>query len=145
MAVLNYCTVGSNHLEEAKSFYDGLLGLAGLTPLFEHPSGGRIYGKDGSLCFGVLGPFDGKPATVGNGSMFAFRFDTSGEVDAFHAKALALGGADEGAPGYRAPKFDSVLPRPRRQQDLRLLHSLTSAEQIGDAQKWLGRLIKVAS
>lgn len=105
MAVLNYCTVGSNHLEEAKSFYDGLLGLAGLTPLFEHPSGGRIYGKDGSLCFGVLGPFDGKPATVGNGSMFAFRFDTSGEVDAFHAKALALGGADEGAPGYRAPKF----------------------------------------
>ena len=49
MAVLNYCTVGSNHLEEAKSFYDGLLGLAGLTRLFEHPSGGRIYGKDGSL------------------------------------------------------------------------------------------------
>ena len=53
----------------------------------------------------MLGPFDGKPATVGNGSMFAFRFDTRGEVDAFHAKALALGGADEGAPGYRAPKF----------------------------------------
>jgi hypothetical protein len=26
------------------------------------------------------------------------------EVDAFHAKALALGGDDEGAPGYRAPK-----------------------------------------
>ena len=33
------------------------------------------------------------------------RFDTLGEVDAFHAKALALGGADEGAPGYRAPTF----------------------------------------
>ncbi len=29
---------------------------------------------------------------------------SSGEVDAFHAKALALGGADEGATGYRAPK-----------------------------------------
>jgi catechol 2,3-dioxygenase-like lactoylglutathione lyase family enzyme len=105
MAMLSYCTVGSNHLQEAKAFYDALLGSAGITPLFEHPSGGRIYAKDRSLCFGVLGPYDGKAATVGNGSMFAFRFDTRDEVDAFHAKAIALGGADEGAPGDRAPKM----------------------------------------
>ena len=105
MAMLGYCTVGSNHLGEAKTFYDTLLGSAGFTPLFEHPTGGRVYGKDGSLSFGVLGPFDGKPATAGNGSMFAFRFDTRKEVDAFHAKALALGGANEGAPGDRAPKM----------------------------------------
>ena len=44
-------------------------------------------------------------ATVGNGAMSTFRFDTRAEVDAFHAKALALGGADEGAPGERAPGF----------------------------------------
>jgi catechol 2,3-dioxygenase-like lactoylglutathione lyase family enzyme len=105
MAMLSYCTVGSNQLQEAKAFYDALLGTVGMTPLFEHPSGGRIYGKDSSLSFGVLGPYDGKPATVGNGSMLAFRFDTPHEVDAFHAKALALGGADEGAPGDRAPKM----------------------------------------
>jgi hypothetical protein len=41
-----------------------------------HPSGGRVYGKDGNLSFGVLGPYDRKSASVGNGSMFAFRFDT---------------------------------------------------------------------
>lgn len=105
MATLGYGTVGSNRLEEAKSFYDALLGSAGITPLFEHPSGGRVYGKDGNLSFGVLGPYDRKSASVGNGSMFAFRFDTRDEVDAFHAKALALGGADEGAPGDRAPKM----------------------------------------
>jgi catechol 2,3-dioxygenase-like lactoylglutathione lyase family enzyme len=105
MAMLGYCTVGSNRLKEAKGFYDTLLGSAGFTPLYEHPSGGRVYGKDGSLSFAVLGPYDGKPATVGNGSMFAFRFDTPGEVSAFHAKALALGGTDEGAPGDRAPKM----------------------------------------
>jgi catechol 2,3-dioxygenase-like lactoylglutathione lyase family enzyme len=105
MARLGYCTVGSNHLKEAKTFYDALLGSAGMTPLFEHPSGGRVYGKDGSLSFAVLGPYDGKPATIGNGSMFALRFDTRPEVDAFHAKALALGGTDEGAPGDRAPKM----------------------------------------
>lgn len=105
MATLAYCTVGSNRLREAKAFYDALLGSAGITPIFEHPSGGRIYGKDRNLCFGVLGPYDGKAATIGNGSMFAFRLDTRAEVDAFHAKALALGGSDEGAPGERAPKM----------------------------------------
>jgi catechol 2,3-dioxygenase-like lactoylglutathione lyase family enzyme len=105
MATISYCTVGSNRLEEAKAFYDGLLGSAGMERMFDHPSGGRLYGKDGAFCFGLLGPYDGKPATVGNGSMSGFRFDTSAEVDAFHAKALALGGADEGAPGLRAPSF----------------------------------------
>jgi len=105
MAMLGYCTVGSNRLKEAKTFYDALLGSAGFTALFEHPSGGRVYGKDGNLCFAVLGPYDGKPATVGNGCMVAFRFDTTEEVDAFHANALALGGANDGDPGDRAPKM----------------------------------------
>jgi catechol 2,3-dioxygenase-like lactoylglutathione lyase family enzyme len=105
MATLGYCTVGSNQLTEAKTFYDTLLGSAGFKPLFEHPSGGRIYGKDGNLSFGVLGPYNGKEASVGNGSMFAFSFTTPTEVDAFHAKALELGGSDEGAPGDRAPKM----------------------------------------
>lgn len=105
MARLGYGTVGSNRLPEAKSFYDTLLGSAGFSALFEHPSGGRIYGKDGGLAFGVLGPYDGKPATIGNGSMFAFQFDSREEVDQFHAKALQLGGKDEGAPGERGPKM----------------------------------------
>jgi hypothetical protein len=104
MAALAYGTVGSNRLEAAKSFYDALLGSAGITPVCEHPTGGRLYANGRNLCFGVLAPHDGKPATVGNGSMFAFRFDTRDEVAAFHTKALALGGADEGAPGERAPK-----------------------------------------
>jgi catechol 2,3-dioxygenase-like lactoylglutathione lyase family enzyme len=105
MATLGYATVGSNRLEEAKSFYDQLFGSIGIIAVFEHPSGGRIYGTNGALFFGVLGPFDGKPATVGNGSMIAFRFDTRKEVAAFHAKALELGGGDEGAPGERAPNM----------------------------------------
>ena len=105
MATVGYGTVGSNRLDEAKRFYDALLGTAGMSTFFEHPSGGRVYGRDGALAFGVLGPFDGKPATVGNGSMIAFRFDTPTEVDAFHAKAVELGGVCEGPPGERGPGF----------------------------------------
>ena len=103
MGRLAYCTVGSNQLPEAKAFYDVLLGTIAMRPVFEHPSGGRVYGGEGVPNFAVLGTFDGKPATAGNGSMFAFSFASPAEVDAFHAKALSLGGTDEGAPGERAP------------------------------------------
>ena len=46
-------------------------------------------------------PYDGKPATVGNGMMVALAAKNTDQVDALHAKALELGGADEGAPGPR--------------------------------------------
>ena len=103
MAALNYFTVGSNKLEEAKAFYDALLGSIGMSPAFEHPSGGRLYRGKGIGMFGVLGPYDKNPACIGNGSMAGFKFDTAEEVDAFHAKALELGGANEGDPGERVP------------------------------------------
>jgi catechol 2,3-dioxygenase-like lactoylglutathione lyase family enzyme len=112
--MLSYATVGSNRLDEAKAFYDELLAIAGITRLFEHPSGGRIYGKHGRVVFGVLAPFDGAPATVGNGSMVAFHFETPDEVIAFHRKALELGAKDEGAPGFRggSPFFMSYFRDP---------------------------------
>lgn len=105
MVALAYATVGSNRLEEAKAFYDALFASAGILPLFEHPSGGRVYGKDGVLTFGVLAPYNAEPATIGNGTLLAFRFDTPAEVDAFYAKALELGGTDEGPPGKRGPQL----------------------------------------
>ena len=101
MATLAYGTVGSNDLEAARNFYDALFASIGVASLFDHPSGGRVYGRDGRILFGVLGTFDGLPATVGNGTMLAFHFDRPEEVQAFHARALELGGTDEGAPGFR--------------------------------------------
>jgi hypothetical protein len=109
--MLSYATIGSNRLDEAKVFYDKLLASAGITRLFEHPSGGRIYGKDGRTVFGVVGPYNGEPATVGNGTMLAFHFATPDEVTAFYRKALELGAKDEGAPGFRhgSPFFMSYF------------------------------------
>ena len=65
MINLGYATVGSNKLDDAKKFYDELFAPHGVKSAFEHPSGGRVYGKDGAIFFGVLGPYDKKPATVG--------------------------------------------------------------------------------
>ncbi len=99
--MLNYATVGSNKLEEAKTFYDGLLDVIGMKPMMDHHSGGRIYVSGDGRLFGVLGPHNGEPATVGNGSMFGFTLESRDKVDALHAKALELGGTCDGPPGLR--------------------------------------------
>lgn len=46
-------------------------------------------------------PFDGKPASVGNGGMVAFAAPSPDVVDAAYKAALAAGAKDEGAPGER--------------------------------------------
>jgi catechol 2,3-dioxygenase-like lactoylglutathione lyase family enzyme len=102
--MFGYSLVGSNDLVKAKSFYDDLLSLLGLQGVFEHPSGGRLYGvAGGPPIFGVLKPVNGEPATVGNGTMIAFKVETPEMIAEFYEKALALGGTDEGQPGIRGP------------------------------------------
>ena len=103
--MLSYATVGTNDPEKSLPYYTELLGLQGVTKLFDHPSGGALFGKDGSPVLGVLKPYDGAAATVGNGTMIALSMPDRAAVDAFHAKAIELGGSDEGAPGERGPGF----------------------------------------
>ena len=97
----SYSSVGSNDLGKALPFYEGLLGSIGWRRLFDNPGGGVFFGSIEEGIFAVVTPFDGKPATVGNGTMIGFAFDSQADVDAFYRKALALGGSDEGAPGDR--------------------------------------------
>ena len=53
----------------------------------------------------VINPFDGSPATVGNGVMVALVVKTREEVAAAYAKAIEMGGTDEGGPGLRGETF----------------------------------------
>lgn len=99
--MFHYVFVGSNRLKEAVAFYDGLMEFLGVAPIGDHPSGGRMYGDLNGIFFGVVGPVDGKPATIGNGSMITFRMETRDQVDAWYKKALELGAVDDGAPGLR--------------------------------------------
>jgi predicted lactoylglutathione lyase len=55
--------------------------------------------------FSVMKPFDGQAATIGNGSMVAIAAADPEQVHLLHAKALALGAKDEGAPGARGDQF----------------------------------------
>ncbi len=99
--------VGSNRLSDAKAFYDALLPVIGAQPMMDHYSGGRFYGAGlDKPMFAVVGPFNGEPAKPGNGTMVSFQAQSREQVDQFHAKALELGGTDEGAPGLRGPDPD---------------------------------------
>jgi len=51
---------------------------------------------------------DGQPASAGNGAMVAFEALNQKQVRELHTAALAAGGSDEGAPGFResyGPRF----------------------------------------
>jgi catechol 2,3-dioxygenase-like lactoylglutathione lyase family enzyme len=54
---------------------------------------------------GLALPFDGKPATVGNGVRAAFEAKDKAQVERIHRLALSLGGKDEAAPGPRGEGF----------------------------------------
>lgn len=100
---LGYVMLGSNDLPRALAFYDALLAEIGAARLF----GGerfQIYGTT-APALGICTPHDGKEATPGNGTMVALAVASPAQVDALHARALALGGADEGAPGDRGSGF----------------------------------------
>ncbi len=62
------------------------------------------FGK-GTTMLAITLPHDGQPATTGNGTMVALSVETPAKVDEMHAKAMELGGADEGAPGSRGKNF----------------------------------------
>ena len=99
--MIAYTVVGTNDLAKSAAFYDALLAEIGGKRIMEVNRVILWGGADGAPLFCVAQPADGKPATVGNGSMIALGAASPEEVDRLHAKALALGAADEGAPGPR--------------------------------------------
>jgi len=103
--MIGYVTLGTNDLKRAAGFYDALLGEIGATRAMEMGNFIAWATAPNTPMIAVITPYDGKPATVGNGVMVAILVDCKEKVDALHQKALALGGKDEGAPGSRGPGF----------------------------------------
>jgi predicted lactoylglutathione lyase len=103
--MIGYTCVGTNDLARATVFYDSLFAMLGASHFFEMDRGIGWGTKPGKPMFCVMRPFDTKAATVGNGDMVALLAKDADQVEALHAKALALGGVDEGAPGLRGDDF----------------------------------------
>ncbi|HET9640934.1 MAG TPA: VOC family protein [Allosphingosinicella sp.] len=108
--MIGYVTLGTDDLERSRAFYDALFGEIGASRLMEMDSGFTLYGTGwGKPGVAVTRPYDGEPASAGNGNMVSLVVDGRDKVDRLHARALELGGSDEGAPGLRGPEGDRAF------------------------------------
>ena len=103
--MIGYVTLGTNDIEKAAGFYDALLGELGANRMMESESFIAWATDMGKPSISVIKPADGNSATVGNGMMVAIIVKSNDKVDSLYAKAIELGGADEGAPGERGNGF----------------------------------------
>ena len=104
--MIAYITIGVDDIKLAERFYSAFLPDLGYQ--LEHYHGDLSYalptkpGRSPNLPeFYVKRPYDGQPASTGNGTMVAFEARSQQQVRDLHAAALAAGGRNEGPPGFR--------------------------------------------
>ncbi|APW73679.1 MULTISPECIES: VOC family protein [Sphingopyxis] len=103
--MIGYVTLGTNDLARAATFYDAIAAELGVSRMMEFDNF-IAWGKEGGGAgIGLTRPFDGNPATVGNGVMVALEARDEEQVQRLHAIALANGGTCEGPPGPRGEGF----------------------------------------
>jgi catechol 2,3-dioxygenase-like lactoylglutathione lyase family enzyme len=114
--MFSHVMVGAEDVALMGRFYDAFFAPLGVGRFFEGGDGRVIGwrgdGAGGKFFIGV--PFDGGPASAGNGWMAAFSAPSREAVDQAHEAALAHGGTDEGPPGLRphyAPDYYGAYVR----------------------------------
>jgi catechol 2,3-dioxygenase-like lactoylglutathione lyase family enzyme len=105
--MFSHIMVGANNLEAMTEFYDAVLRPLGLSRdpgqsdespaglIWQHPS--KRWPQ-----FAVRRPFNGEPATCGNGVQISFAASSQELVRLAWERALRYGGSDEGSPGIRS-------------------------------------------
>jgi catechol 2,3-dioxygenase-like lactoylglutathione lyase family enzyme len=100
MSMITHIMLGSNDVSRSKIFYDAVLAALGYGPGFlseRHV----YYMQSAGPAIGIGLPYNGQPATYGNGGTVGFSASDESAVKAFHAAGLDSGGTDEGLPGSR--------------------------------------------
>ncbi len=103
--MIGYVTLGTNDLPRAAAFYDALFSELGAKRQWDSPRGIGWGTSAQQPSLAVMKPFDGQPATIGNGVMVGMVVKSKEQVDALYKKAIALGAKDEGPAGPRGEGF----------------------------------------
>ncbi len=133
--MFSHVTVGCSDIEASARFYDAVLLPLGLVRRPVAPDGGptaACWIKPGETLprFYVYMPFDRCSASVGNGSMVAFRAADASAVDAFHGAGINAGGTDEGAPGPRPRYGDGYYGAYLRDPDGNKVHAVYRGDVV---------------
>ncbi|WP_339719790.1 VOC family protein [uncultured Paraglaciecola sp.] len=102
---LDYCVLGTNDMEASIKFYDSLFEQTELKQVLATERMTFWQCKD--FAFAVAKPFNGEPASNGNGTMIGLNVGSKEEVIRLYKKVLELGGTCEGEPNQRGPKFSA--------------------------------------
>lgn len=103
--MIGYVTLGTNDLARAAAFYDALLAEIGGRRMMENERFVAWETDPHRPGLAATCPYDGKPATVGNGTMVALVVDSPEKVHQVYDKAIELGARDEGPAGPRMDGF----------------------------------------
>jgi catechol 2,3-dioxygenase-like lactoylglutathione lyase family enzyme len=104
--MFSHIQIGARDLPKMIAFYDRIFSTLGLVRMPEENDGGpagmgwQRPGKRWPQVFVQL-PFNGLPATSGNGMQISFSAQSQQQVRDAWQVALDNGGIDEGAPGLR--------------------------------------------
>ena len=99
--MIGYVTLGTNDLQKNAAFYDKICAEFGVGRMMEEDTFIAWGTMDGGCGIALSKPFDGQPATVGNGVMAAFQAKDKEQVDKVYNLAISLGAKDEGPAGPR--------------------------------------------
>lgn len=121
--MIGYVTLGSNDLPKAVAFYEKLLAPLGAKRFMETEQFVAFSAGHHSPGIGITKPYDGKPATHGNGTMVALIVDSNEKVDAMYKLAMELGATDEGKPGPRGDGFYAAYFRDLDGNKLNVFHA----------------------
>ena len=103
--MIGYVMLGTNDLARAAVFYDAIAAELDTPRMMEFDTF-IAWGKPGGAAgIGLTKPFDGNPASVGNGVMVALEAKDREQVHRLYDIALANGGTCEGPPGPRGGGF----------------------------------------
>jgi catechol 2,3-dioxygenase-like lactoylglutathione lyase family enzyme len=103
-AMFSHIHLGAADFNRAYAFYSELMPTLDLEMKFcelDKPWAGWQHALHPSPLFIIGTPFNGQPASAGNGVMVAFLAETHEMVKQVYAKALEIGATCEGRPDFR--------------------------------------------
>lgn len=102
--MFSHFTLGTNDLDRALSFYNGVMSPLGQVLVYEDIDVGYLMYAPPDRSYPhlfICRPVDGLPATWSNGFHIAYNAPDTSTVDRFFDAAVSRGGYNEGEPGYR--------------------------------------------
>jgi catechol 2,3-dioxygenase-like lactoylglutathione lyase family enzyme len=126
--MIDHVSIAVRDLERATAFYEPVLGRLGFVKLEVRPATVGFGKRYSELWLNHRPEMLTLPADAGmqnNGIHVCLRAPTTGAVDAFHAAALAAGGASDGSPGLRPHHGDGYYAAFIRDPDGNRIEAVT--------------------